>query len=597
MARMIDIEEQHSRLRISFPYDRELVAVVRTLPDRWYDKHTRSWLVPLEHLAFVISKLEAHHFKHSEDLRSYCADNQSQARELPAPALPTVPEGTLTVAQLNHQARLALRERFAEAVWLVGELQDFDKNRASGYRTFFFDLVERPYAGASEVARIKAVLFEDDRRRVEEALRQSALDVRLRDGLAVRVLVKIDLYPQNGRFQVIVQDVDPRYTAGELEMNRERAFRALEARGVAGLNLALPLPLCPLRVGLITSYESDAYNDFAHQLAQSGFGFALTVHHANVQGVHTEASVLRALRYFEARASDFDVVAIVRGGGSRSDLAYFDTEAIGEAVCRLPLKVICGVGHQRDVCLLDVISTSTKTPTAAADVLIEQVERFGATMEDRYARLARHATRQVERERQRLRVASAVLERDVTRGVERARLREARARDRVSAAVRRRVDKAARHTERAEERLARAVERRTDDARREVERASRGLSWHAVQARLRRRLDEIRDRQERLDRATRVTLMQARAKLEFAEEQRRLLDPARVLSRGFAIVRGPQGVVRGPGELEVGAHFEVELAGGRLTATRISDPDDVSTRVSSSPQSELPCGTPPEESP
>ncbi|WP_230470519.1 exodeoxyribonuclease VII large subunit, partial [Lujinxingia vulgaris] len=164
-------------------------------------------------------------------------------------------------------------------------------------------------------------------------------------------------------------------------------------------------------------------------------------------------------------------------------------------------------------------------------------------------------------------------------------------------AVRRRVEQAERLTQRAEERLTRAVERRTDDARREVERASRGLSWPAVQARLRRRSEELGDRQERLDRATRVTLKQARAQLEFAEEHRRLLDPARVLARGFAIVRGPQGVVREPGQLPVGARFEVELAGGRLAATRAPDADAPNLDDPSSTGADRADGTTPEETP
>ncbi|WP_158542525.1 exodeoxyribonuclease VII large subunit [Lujinxingia litoralis] len=572
MARMIDIEEQHSRLRISFPYDRELVAVVRTLPERWYDKHTRSWLVPLEHLAFVIDRLNAHHFKHSEALRAYCSQHQAVVQQLPEPALPPLPEGTLSVAQLNHQARQVLRERFAEPVWLVGELQDFDKNRASGYRTFFFDLVERPYAGASEVARIKAVLFDGARRLIEETLQESALDVTLRDGLAVRLLVKVELYPQNGRFQVVVEGIDPRYTAGELEMNRERAFRALESAGLAGLNLARPLPLCPLRVGLITSYESDAYNDFAHQLARSGLGFELCVHHANVQGARTEASVLRALRYFERRADQVDVVAIVRGGGSRSDLAYFDTEAIGQAVCRLPIKVICGVGHQRDVCLLDLISESTKTPTAAADLLIAQVERYWSAMGERYARIAREALRQVDSQRQYLRVLSARLAGEVTREVERARARDARARQRARGAIREQLALARQAGRRAEERLARGSHLRTREARRELWRAAGGLSLGAIELRMRRKEDELRAQKERLDRAQRVVLRQAKARLELAEEQRRLLDPARVLARGFAIVRTEKGIVRDPARLARGQRMEVELARGRFVAIREDEP-------------------------
>ncbi|MFU8805523.1 MAG: exodeoxyribonuclease VII large subunit, partial [Bradymonadaceae bacterium] len=359
MSRLIDIENERNCVSISFPYEPTLVDLVRTFPERFYDRQKRVWYVPLQHLGYVLQQLDDHHFKLSPSLRRYCDENDDDVAEAPQPAAPPIPDGSYTISRLNQAARQALRQAFDEEIWLVAELQDFDKNGAANYRTYFFDLVERPYAGATEVARIKAVLFDDPRRGIENKLERSGSGIRLRDGLAVHLKGRIDLYAQSGRYQIVITDIDPAYTTGEIELNRERILRELRRLGLHEKNIRLPWPTCPLRIGLITSYESDAYNDFIHQLELSSLGFDVTVHHAQVQGQHTEASVLRALSYFADRAEDFDLVAIVRGGGSRSDLAYFDTMPIGRAVCEHPLKIVCGVGHQRDQCLLDAIAYST----------------------------------------------------------------------------------------------------------------------------------------------------------------------------------------------------------------------------------------------
>ena len=205
MPRVIDVDVDEQRIKISFPYDQELVQVVRTLPDRWYENRSKNWFVPLEHLDYVIERLDGYHFKFSPALRNY-RDKQDDASSA-KPAVQKVPEGTWTISRLNQAAQAALQERFDDIIWVVGELQDFDKNRASNYSTYFFDLVERPVPGASEVAKIKAVLFERHRKKIAKKLRDS--DIELNDGLAVRIGGAVDLYAKNGRYQLRVKDIDP----------------------------------------------------------------------------------------------------------------------------------------------------------------------------------------------------------------------------------------------------------------------------------------------------------------------------------------------------------------------------------------------------
>lgn len=567
MARMIDVDIKQERIKIDFPYERELVDVVRTLPDRWFDRRSKCWFVPLQHLNYVIRRLEGYHFKFSPRLRHFRTHHQDET--VAEPALPEVPEGSWTISRLNQAARAALRERFDESIWVVGELQDFEKNRASNYRTFFFDLVERPFAGANEVARLKAVLFERHRKTIAKRLQQA--NIELADGMAVRVSGRIDLYARNGRYQILVEDIDPTYTAGEIELNRERIYQSLKRQGLESKNLDKPWPSCPLRVGLITSYESDAYNDFIHQLRQSGRGFSIAVHDANVQGVHTERSVLRALAYFEQRADEFDVIAIVRGGGSRSELAYFDTEAIGKAVCHHPLKVISGVGHQRDTCLLDLIAEPTKTPTAAANRIAEQVENFVSSMHRAYGAIAHRAERVVHRRRQDLVRAGARLERQVGRRLGLERRRQTRQGARVNEVIRGAMSKHHRGLEILAERLQMSGRRKIERNRHQIQRARHQLSKKRLLRRLQRYREIVDHRVQVLSKSTRRDTENARQRLDHLQEQLALIDPRRILERGFVLARDEAGLIRSQADVAVGDDFDVIFGDGVLRARRLED--------------------------
>lgn len=568
MSRLLDVDD--GRVRISFAYDQELVTVMRGLPERRYDAASKTWTVPVKYLLHVVRRLEGYRFEYTarfvryrEGLDEEAPEGEQESRK------PAVPEGTWTVSALNHAAQQALRERFEGAVWIVGELQDFDKSKRSAYRHLFFDLVERPVEGAAEVARISAVIFEVARGEIEGLARAHKLE--LRDGVSVRLRCRVELYARSGRYQIVVDGIDPAYTLGELELNRDRVFEALKKKGIEELNRGLSWPLCPLRVGLITSHGSDAYNDFIHQLKESGRAFSVVVHHTNVQGVHTEESVLRALRYFEERADEFDLVAIVRGGGSRSDLAYFDTEAIGEAVCRFPLKVICGVGHQQDICLLDLIAESAKTPTAAAEQIVGQVDRFVEQIEGLYKEIGHLGELRLSEAKQNLIRHGARLERVVQR-----RLGAAwRAQDQVESALiqatRERIAQGRRAEVASRERLALASRLSMREKRGKLAMARQELSLRRFEREFFYwRSDLERYVQGLAQGALRVSERE-RLRVEQMGERLGLLDPRRVLERGYALIRSEEGVISSREGLRVGETFDIVFADGTLRARRLDE--------------------------
>jgi exodeoxyribonuclease VII large subunit len=578
MSRLIDIEHEAQRVCIIFPFDRKLLPVVRSLPERWFDGGTKNWYVPLKHVQHVIGKLSNHHFKLSSDLRSYCEEHLDPVDELLAADGPQdggpleVPDGTYSISELNEEAKLALREKFSDDVWLVGEVQSYDRNRPGGHA--YFELVERLAADEDPVARIRAVVFREDRQQIIDALQGAPEAIRLRDGLAVRLSGRVDLYAPQGAYQFIVRGIDPAYTTGEIHQNRERIIKRLEKLGIREDNQKLAWPACPLRVGLITSYESDAYNDFVHELERSGLGFELTVHNANVQGSRTEASVLRGLDYFAGRADDFDVVVIVRGGGSRSDLAYFDTEAIGKAVCEHPLKIVTGVGHQRDQCLLDFISDSQKTPTAAANACVNRVSDFLERAEGLFAQIAERAVDSADTEMGRLRQASVQLERAVERCLKIESRRLGRVRSEVIFAAKDRMIEGTRHLDRHERAVASAALSKLGSERQKLAFATKQLSADRLERRFQRDLRQLDTWMRRLQRGGKKALTDHERRLDEHIQRLRLLDPQRVLERGFAIVETDAGVARRPEDVAFDTDVAVRLAQGRIVVRRIDDETD-----------------------
>jgi exodeoxyribonuclease VII large subunit len=591
--RTLELDLERRRVCISFPYDASLVDLVRSLPDRQWDWSDKTWYVPLEHIGEVVARLAPLDFalggaladwidEESGGVDALVADGADKWRPLIPESL--LPEGTYTVASINHAVRDAIHRAFPEQVWVAAEIQGFDRNKSGGHA--FFELLERPYEGADPTARLQAVMFREVRRSIEAELRESGGEVRLRDGLVVRFGGTIDLYTGHGRYQLVISELDTTFTAGAIEQNRDAVLRHLERAGILEQNLALPWPICPLRVGLITSYDSDAYNDFIDELERSGYGFDVTMVHANVQGASTESSVLRALDYFAGRADDFDAVAIVRGGGAKTDLAYFDTDAIGEAVCRHPVKILCGVGHHRDQSLLDFIGHSEKTPTAAGRELVRRVDDYREASRERFRQIMRAADARLDRARERIERRSARFERAALTQLDHRRRELDRMGHRLTETSRDRVHRARRRLDRASYRIAPAARARLDRSRQQLDYLQREIGPQRMARRFDERRDDLAALTERLADAARRAIDDERDELGHRAARLRLLDPRRVLERGFAIARRDGIAVRDPADVAAGESLEIQVAGGRLEAEVTGAHSEDRERIDDTPQGE-----------
>jgi exodeoxyribonuclease VII large subunit len=449
-------------------------------------------------------------------------------------------EPTYSVSQLCGEVRDFLGEAFS-SVWVVGEAQ---RVRPSQRGHLYFELVEKGERDEI-VGKLEGVIWKNDLLRVRRLLGASGQQIA--EGMQIRVRGSLDFYAPGGRLQLCIKDVDPAFTLGLLEQRRRETLAALAAAGLMERNRALELPDLPLDIALITSYDSAAYHDFLSGLQESGYGFRVIFVHASVQGKDAEREVVSALA--SLRGLPIGLAVVIRGGGSRSDLAVFDSRAIAEAIAAAPFPVLAGLGHEIDRSIADMVAhTSFKTPTKVAEFLVEQVAVQEQTLEDVRRRLVREALEPLRAGREALGRAE--------RGVSLARMRLAAAGERIEEHARAlaRVGRAA--LRQAERRQAELRARLAEVTPRRIERGER---------------DRIR-LGERIAGTARGRLRETRATVQGMERLCTQLSPERTLERGFSLTRGPGGILlRDPAQVAAGDRVTTRLAGGTLTS-RVEEP-------------------------
>jgi exodeoxyribonuclease VII large subunit len=516
MTGFVELAPDGQHLLIRFPYREDLVAAVKELPGRRWDPKGKLWRVPATAVEQVFAALSRHLFEFAPEIPSLLAGTlrlpapESRNPPLPVAAKPSLAQAAteaelstvdpgqdaLTVSALNHRVRDLLRGRFPAAFWVVGEIVEFDKSAGRAHR--FFQLVEKAPHEARPLAVVEVALFAAAAERLLPALAAHDPQLVLRDGLEVRLSVRVDLYPATGRFQIVVEDIDPSFTLGKLALTREQVLRELHQLGLADRNRSLGFPVPATRIGVLTSPDADGWNDLRRHLEESGGGFDVTLVPIRVQGRDLKPMLLAGLRWFAAHAADFDVLCIVRGGGSRTDLAWFDDRDLALAVARHPLKIVVGIGHQRDQSVLDRIAHSEKTPTAVAELLVRGVETARADLQERSAQLRMATLALLAATGERLRHAALALQRACRTSLAEARAALAALGAGLVTTTRLRLQGEAAELARAAVRVQHGADRRLDHAK----------AW-----------------------------------LEREATRTRLLDPVRVLQRGFVLVRDAEGRV------------------------------------------------------
>jgi exodeoxyribonuclease VII large subunit len=333
----------------------------------------------------------------------------------------------MTLEQLLQLVKTVLADNFPETYWVVAEIAEF-KLSPRGYCHVTF--VQKN--GENLVAKIAGVLW---RPVTQSALPRfkAATGKDLGPGMTVLVRVAVSFHTAYG-MQLEVHEVDPNYTLGEMARKRREILERLEREERIGKNKRLGFPLVPQRIAVISSSSAAGYEDFVHQLSGNifGFGFRVQLFPSLMQGNGAEAQVVAALAAIERHAARFDLVVIIRGGGSSVDLSCFDSYAIGAAIADFPLPVITGIGHERDDSVADICAhTRVKTPTAAAEHILAAVRHYSDRVEYARDRIVETVGQWLADEQQRVDFAARTL---TTRASARAGLETAKL-DRANATI------------------------------------------------------------------------------------------------------------------------------------------------------------------
>lgn len=277
---------------------------------------------------------------------------------------------TLSILQLNERlSKIISTAPGLKNVWVVGETCDV--RTSSGH--CYLELVEKDERGTN-LSRIRAIIWAGTLRSLAQRFYDGTGKTFV-SGIKVRVKVTAAYHPNYG-MSVTISDIDPAYTAGDAMRHRAEILERLTKEGILELNRKIAWPYTPNRIAVISAPGAAGYGDFINQLLGNTrrFRFYVDFFPAVMQGESTVPTVLTALSAISQQADRYDIVVIIRGGGSTSDLSAFDNYELAAAIARFPLPVIVGIGHERDVTVLDyVANTRVKTPTAAAELLVERI--------------------------------------------------------------------------------------------------------------------------------------------------------------------------------------------------------------------------------
>ena len=425
---------------------------------------------------------------------------------------------TITLYELNSLVRQTIEIGLPKSYWVEAEISELRENGGHCY----LELIEKDKRYNTPIAKASARCWRQTWGMVKPYF-ENTTGQQLKAGMKVLIEVYAQFHEAYG-FSWIISDIDPNYTLGDMARKRQEIIKRLKEEGVFDLNMQLDLPLFSQRIAVISSKSAAGYGDFANQLYgnQYGYYFEAELFAATMQGEDVERSIIKALNAINDRCDDFDCVVIIRGGGATSDMSGFDALELAENVANFPLPIITGIGHDRDECILDMVShTRVKTPTAAAALLIDNLNTAERRIDDARQRIANLTSRKMEVEK----------------------LRLSRLAERLPALFGSVKDKQETRLDILQERLFRLAEIRLSNCENIVGQLEKKISLTA----------------EHL-------LMVEKHRLELLEGRAQNLDPQLLLRRGYSITLVGGKALRDPSQVKQGDKIETRLEKGTITS-------------------------------
>jgi len=285
----------------------------------------------------------------------------------------------LTLLELNNQIQNSIRQHFTDFVWVVAEISEIKINR-NGH--CYLELIEKDAINENIVARTRATIWAFTFRMLKPYF-ENTTGQELTSGIKILIKASVEFHELYG-LSLNITDIDPNYTIGDLAQKKSETLARLISDGVFEMNKDIPFPLVPKRIAIISSETAAGYQDFVHQLNNNSNNYRYTtkLFPSIMQGTQAEDSIIHSLEKIYMYEAFFDVVVIIRGGGSQADLNCFNNYFLASNVAQFPIPVLSGIGHDKDESVVDLVAhKKLKTPTAVAEYIIEKTFEFEQQLE------------------------------------------------------------------------------------------------------------------------------------------------------------------------------------------------------------------------
>lgn len=425
----------------------------------------------------------------------------------------------ITLSQLTSAVGHAISGALPNELWVVAEISEC-KVAAAGH--CYLSLVERAQGAPMPLAEMRAAIWANKYRSIAADFRAQT-GTTLASGMKVLVKCGVSFHALYG-LSLVISDIDPTYTLGEGERQRQLTIEQLKADGIFDMQRELPLPQLVQRVAVISSATAAGYEDFMKHIQDSAYKFYIDLYPASMQGEQTERTVIDALDKIAADAAKYDAVVIIRGGGSAGDLRWFDAYNLACNVAQFPLPIFTGIGHEKDISVTDMVAhTMHKTPTAVAAALISGLKTADDHHRDMYSAIVYAAQQRLVGETSRVERAAQ-------------NLRSGTVNSMKNAAVRL-------------EKLLSAL--------------NIGVSQNLAAKKA--RLDQLKTY---VATVAMQSLERQQNRLNIMQEQVKAKNPRAILSMGYSIVRSASGnAVKSVKDAPKGTQLNVEVSDGKITTT------------------------------
>jgi len=441
--------------------------------------------------------------------------------------------------QLLGRARASLKDAMPVSYWVVAEISEMKVNH-SGH--CYLELIDKEEEGEKIRAKSRATIWASTFRMLRSYFETTTQAV-LRPGIRIMVQATVEFHELYG-FSLNITDIEPSFTLGELALQKQQVINRLVAEGIMEMNRRQTFPDVPKRIAVISSKTAAGYGDFLDQLENNPFGyrFHIILFQAVMQGEEAEQSIVHAFEKIFEKLASFDVVVIIRGGGSQAELNCFNSYWIASHICQFPLPVMTGIGHERDETIADMVAFARlKTPTAVAEFLISRFRDADERINELADRMADGMAMILERERNRIKRLTVHLQ------------------PAVKALIMEHAGRLSELTLHVADAARQLITRHSLKKGRQVSRLQASAQgWLVLQQHSQATL------RKSLQQGSRTCLGEQKHRISLLEKRNQYLDPFRILERGYSVTYHQGRAVKDSEGIPSGETLETKLHKGSL---------------------------------